>query len=128
MPVILDPNQWEAWLSPQNKQVDTLLPMIRPHDSEPMQAWPASRELNRVGLRDDEGLIGQVWLTQTRPLLPVTSRWANGRYGIVTSHRRGNHSERQLSRNATACSRHFAVLQISPKRKFNVQIDGLRAL
>jgi len=60
MPVILDPDQWESWLSPQNKQVDALLPMIRPHDSEPMQAWPVSRELNRVGLRDDSGLIEQV--------------------------------------------------------------------
>jgi hypothetical protein len=32
------------------RQVDVLLPMIRPHDAEPMQAWPVSRELNRVGL------------------------------------------------------------------------------
>jgi putative SOS response-associated peptidase YedK len=60
MPVILDPEQWEDWLSPQNKQVDSLLPMIRPHNSETMQAWPVSRELNRVGLRDDAGLIEQV--------------------------------------------------------------------
>jgi putative SOS response-associated peptidase YedK len=48
MPVILDIDQWEEWLSPKNKQVDTLLPKIRPHDSEPMQTWPVSRELNRV--------------------------------------------------------------------------------
>ena len=60
MPVILDADQWEAWLSPQNKQVDALLPMIRPHDSDSMQAWPVSRELNRVGQRDDAGLIEQV--------------------------------------------------------------------
>lgn len=60
MPVILDADQWKAWLSPQNNQVDALLPMIQPHDSEPMQAWPVSRELNRVGLRDDAGLIEQV--------------------------------------------------------------------
>lgn len=60
MPVILDADRWEAWLSPHNKQVDALLPMIRPHDSEPMQAWPVSRELNRVGLRDDAGLVEQV--------------------------------------------------------------------
>lgn len=60
MPVILDADQWEAWLSPQNKQVDALLPMIRPHDSEPMLAWPVSRELNRVGLRDDAGLVEKV--------------------------------------------------------------------
>jgi len=60
MPLILDPGQWESWLSPQTKYKNTLLQMIRPHDSESMQAWPVSRELNRVGLRDDAGLIEQV--------------------------------------------------------------------
>lgn len=57
MPVILDQDQFEAWLSPQNSQVDQLLPLIRPHDAETMQTWPVSRELNRVGLRDDVGLV-----------------------------------------------------------------------
>lgn len=57
MPVILDQFSWKSWLSPQNKQVDALLPFMRPHDSESMQAWPVSRELNRVGVRDDVGLI-----------------------------------------------------------------------
>lgn len=57
MPVILDSDQFEAWLSPQNRQVDQLIPLIRPHDAESMQAWPVSRELNRVGLRDDAGLV-----------------------------------------------------------------------
>jgi len=57
MPVILDQDNWETWLSPQIKQPDKLLPLIRPHDSNSMQAWPVSRELNRVGLRDNAGLI-----------------------------------------------------------------------
>lgn len=57
MPVILDQDQWETWLSPQIKQPDKLIPLIRPHDSNSMQAWPVSRELNRVGLRNDAGLI-----------------------------------------------------------------------
>ena len=57
MPVILDPDQWATWLSPQEHQADKLLPLIRSHESEPMQAWPVTRELNRVGLRDDAGLI-----------------------------------------------------------------------
>lgn len=60
MPVILDQEQWDDWLSPQNKQVDALLPLICPHASESMQAWPVSRELNRVGMRDDAGLIERV--------------------------------------------------------------------
>ena len=62
MPVILEKDQWEAWLSPQNKQVDALLPMIRPHESESMQAWPVSRDLNRVGLRNDAGLVEEIQL------------------------------------------------------------------
>lgn len=58
MPVILNPEQWETWLSQNEHHPDNLLPMICPHDSEPMQAWQVSREVNRVGLRDDAGLIG----------------------------------------------------------------------
>lgn len=56
MPLILDPDQFDTWLSPSVKQSDVLLPLIRSHDSETMQAWPVSRELNKVGLRDDVGL------------------------------------------------------------------------
>jgi hypothetical protein len=44
-------------LSPQVHQADNLLPLIRPHEADPMQAWPVTRELNRVGLRNDAGLI-----------------------------------------------------------------------
>ncbi|MCG6933475.1 MAG: SOS response-associated peptidase [Gallionella sp.] len=57
MPVILGRDQWSAWLSPQLHDADTLLPLIRPHDPASMQAWPVSREVNRVGLRDDAGLV-----------------------------------------------------------------------
>lgn len=56
MPVILPAEFWQNWLSPKQIQTDSLLPMIRPHDAEEMQAWPVSRELNRVGLRNDAGL------------------------------------------------------------------------
>lgn len=57
MPVILDPDQWTIWMSHQEHQKDVLLPMIHPHDPESMQAWSVSREVNRVGLRDDAGLV-----------------------------------------------------------------------
>lgn len=60
MPVILDSSQWDQWLSPGVKQTDSLLPMMTPHDDSVMQAWPVTRELNRVGLRDDPGLIEPV--------------------------------------------------------------------
>ncbi len=57
MPVILNPDQWDTWLSPQEHQADKLLPMIHPFEPGTLQAWPVTRELNRVGLRDDAGLI-----------------------------------------------------------------------
>lgn len=60
MPVILDPDQWNTWLSPKEKQSEVLLPMIRSHDPKSMQVWPVTRELNRVGLRDDAGLIERI--------------------------------------------------------------------
>jgi putative SOS response-associated peptidase YedK len=57
MPVILDPDQWTTWLSQQEHHADKLLPMIQPCKAEYMQAWSVTRELNRVGLRDDAGLV-----------------------------------------------------------------------
>jgi putative SOS response-associated peptidase YedK len=60
MPVILDRDQWAIWLSPHEHRADQLLPIIRPHDAETMQVWPVSREVNRVGLRDDAGLLERV--------------------------------------------------------------------
>lgn len=57
MPVILDEDQWITWLAPQVKESNMLLPMIHPHEAASMQAWRVTRELNRVGLRDDAGLI-----------------------------------------------------------------------
>lgn len=56
MPVILSPDLWDNWLSQQVRQADKLLPMIHPCKSEILQAWPVTRDLNRVGARDDAGL------------------------------------------------------------------------
>ncbi len=60
MPVILNPDSWEQWLSPNEHNPDNLLPLIRPFDSAPMQAWAVTRELNKVGARNDEGLTSQL--------------------------------------------------------------------
>jgi putative SOS response-associated peptidase YedK len=65
MPVILQPGQWEVWLSQQEHKSDHLLPLLCPHDADSMQAWPVSRELNRIGLRNDEGLLEPVTITPT---------------------------------------------------------------
>lgn len=60
MPVILSREHWDTWLSPNEKQPEHLLPLMRPCEAEVMQAWPVSRELNRVGIRNDEGLIESI--------------------------------------------------------------------
>lgn len=60
MPVILSPDQWDSWLSPQERLADKLLAMIHPCEPEILQAWPVTRELNRVGVRDDAGLTEPV--------------------------------------------------------------------
>lgn len=57
MPVLLDQGKWQTWLNPKTASRESLQAMLKPHEPESMQAWPVTRELNRVGLRDDEGLI-----------------------------------------------------------------------
>jgi putative SOS response-associated peptidase YedK len=57
MPVLLDRHEWDVWLSPSEFSPEKLLPLLKPHAPECMQAWPVTRDLNRVGLRDDEVLI-----------------------------------------------------------------------
>ena len=49
MPVILAREQFDLWLAPQEKQIDHLLPLLRSYDSDSMQAWPVTREVNKVG-------------------------------------------------------------------------------
>jgi putative SOS response-associated peptidase YedK len=57
MPVILNPDQWTFWLSPQERLTDMLFPLLCSHESQSMQAWPVTRELNKAGFRNDAGLI-----------------------------------------------------------------------
>lgn len=57
MPVILVQDQWQQWLSPKERQPEKLLPLLHPHSSDGMRAWPVTKELNRVGVRDDAGLL-----------------------------------------------------------------------
>ncbi len=60
MPVILDASNWEQWLSPAEREVEKLLPLIRPHDADSMQAWAVSREVNKVGAKNDDALIASI--------------------------------------------------------------------
>lgn len=62
MPVILDRTDWTSWLDPANRHPDGLLQFIRPYVHETLQAWPVTRELNKVGQRDDAGLADPITL------------------------------------------------------------------
>ncbi|WP_018078806.1 SOS response-associated peptidase [Thiobacillus denitrificans] len=53
MPVILRPEDWQAWL---NAPADEVQGMVGPYDAEPMQAWPVSRRVSKT-VDDDAGLI-----------------------------------------------------------------------
>jgi putative SOS response-associated peptidase YedK len=53
MPVIIAPEDWARWLS---AAADSVMPLMRPFDVEPMQAWPVDRRVSKAG-GDDAGLI-----------------------------------------------------------------------
>jgi len=67
MPVILDAEHWPLWLSAKEQKADHLLTKLCPHEASSMQAWPVSRELNRIGARNDAGLVEPVVITQVVP-------------------------------------------------------------
>ena len=47
MPVILQPEQFDAWLDPSNKNIEELETMLLPCQSDQMHAYPVSRSINR---------------------------------------------------------------------------------
>jgi putative SOS response-associated peptidase YedK len=47
MPVILDPKDYDLWLDPSVSKSETLQPLLRPYDSEKMEAYPVSKTVNR---------------------------------------------------------------------------------
>lgn len=46
MPVILAPEDWEAWLEPENQNPAALQGFLRPYPAEAMTAWPVSTLVN----------------------------------------------------------------------------------
>ena len=54
MPVILYPNDYDAWLDPDIQDADQLQYMFEPHDSESMQMDPVSDRVNSVRNDDEE--------------------------------------------------------------------------
>lgn len=47
MPVILPPDAYAQWLSPDEQSVDALQPLLIPYPGEEMEAYPVSRFVNR---------------------------------------------------------------------------------
>jgi putative SOS response-associated peptidase YedK len=64
MPVILDPTDWDAWLSDSTKPQE-LRPLLRPAPAGPLEAYAVSPAVNNVR---NEG----------RELLAPLSRWGSG--------------------------------------------------
>ena len=46
MPVILEPENYELWLDPGTKDVDTLVAMLKPFDPAQMKCYPVSTVVN----------------------------------------------------------------------------------
>ncbi len=53
MPVILRTEDWQAWLE---EPVEAIQPLVRPYESDAMQAWSVGRRVSRT-VDDDAGLI-----------------------------------------------------------------------
>lgn len=52
MPVILAPEQWQAWLT---APVENVEPLVRPYDATVMQAWPVDRRVSKT--QDDDAAL-----------------------------------------------------------------------
>ncbi|GAB3546913.1 SOS response-associated peptidase [Noviherbaspirillum agri] len=48
MPVIIDPKDWETWLSNEPMDDALLMELIAPFDAEKMQAWGVAHAVNKV--------------------------------------------------------------------------------
>lgn len=59
MPVILGPDQFDAWLDPDNADVDGLRGLLRPCDPEMMAAHPVSPAINRGTTEGPECIMPQ---------------------------------------------------------------------
>jgi len=46
MPVIIDPEDYAAWLDPTNQNIDMLTALLKPYPAASMKAYPVSRRMN----------------------------------------------------------------------------------
>jgi putative SOS response-associated peptidase YedK len=54
MPVILLPETWEAWLDPELRRDELLLPLLKPFDPDRMHAWAVSAAVGKVANQGEE--------------------------------------------------------------------------
>ncbi len=52
MPVILEPDDYEIWLDPGMRDVETVADMLKPYDARLMRGFPVSSRINSV-VNDD---------------------------------------------------------------------------
>ena len=58
MPVILPREDYARWLTTDDRDADSLLPLLRPYPAEHMTAWPVSRRVNSPA-NDDPTLLDE---------------------------------------------------------------------
>jgi putative SOS response-associated peptidase YedK len=56
MPVVLDREDWDTWLSTEPVANEMLESLIKPHDADKMQAWGVSHAVNKV-INDSPALL-----------------------------------------------------------------------
>ncbi len=49
MPVIIDENNFEIWLNPQNQDSASLQPLLKPYAASPMRGYPVSTFMSKAG-------------------------------------------------------------------------------
>ena len=68
MPVILDPDGYDAWLDPGMQNVDAACALLKPCDARLMRCYPVSARINHVG-NDDEQCCAPAEITQIQDRL-----------------------------------------------------------
>ena len=56
MPLIVAPEEYAAWLDPEERDVDELMRFVRPYPEGRMQGWPVSTRVNQPG-NDEPALL-----------------------------------------------------------------------
>ena len=68
MPVILERDSYERWLSPQMRDANVAVEMLKPYDAELMRSYPVSTRINYVA-NDDLECSRPVELVEPQPTL-----------------------------------------------------------